>query len=344
MGGKWTIDESRRRNWCFTSFKMDLEPGFNDKFMKYLVYGREICPDTKREHWQGYVELKNGMTFSALKVAYGDNSVHLEPRISTAEKAANYCKKDGKFKEFGKISKQGERNDLKAVDDAIACGDNYVDISEKYGIQFMKYHKGIREKLNCKYASERAQRDVEVVVLVGPTGCGKTSYVYEEYSESLFDMVCTKGNSQWFDGYEDQKVLLLDEFTKECIDYAFLLRLLDRYPMRLPVKGSHAYAAWNTVFITSNLLIPEWYSSTDISPLLRRITQYHDFYNGKSYFTGPDGFQEMDLCVAQKSPGNTIPATVFGFKENLKPKKPDEGASHDTDRRRFASAMQCSNR
>ena len=47
----------RTRNVCFTGFN---ETGyeFNEKQMKYLVVGKEICPTTGKEHWQGYVELK----------------------------------------------------------------------------------------------------------------------------------------------------------------------------------------------------------------------------------------------------------------------------------------------
>ena len=33
---------------------------------------------------------------------------------------------------------------------------------------------------------------------------------------------------------------------------SFLLRILDRYPLQLPVKGTSAIKAWHTVFITSN--------------------------------------------------------------------------------------------
>ena len=56
----------RTRNVCFTGFN---ETGykFNEKQMKYLVVGKEICPTTGKEHWQGYVELKNAKTFSAIK-------------------------------------------------------------------------------------------------------------------------------------------------------------------------------------------------------------------------------------------------------------------------------------
>jgi len=42
----------------------------------------------------------------------------------------------------------------------------------------------------------------------------------------------------WFDCYENQEVLLLDDFYGN-IRYSYMLNLLDRYTIRLPVKGSY---------------------------------------------------------------------------------------------------------
>ena len=106
---------------CFTGFN---ETGyeFNENQMKYLVVGKEICPTTGKEHWQGYVELKNAKTFSAIKKLFKDNKLHLEERKGNALQASNYCKKDGKYIEFGELSSQGVRSDLVALKDDILAG------------------------------------------------------------------------------------------------------------------------------------------------------------------------------------------------------------------------------
>ena len=49
----------------------------------------------------------------------------------------------------------------------------------------------------------------DVVVLFGPTGCGKTRAVMDRYGARN---VYIKDASQWWDGYDVQPVVLLDEF------------------------------------------------------------------------------------------------------------------------------------
>lgn len=265
---------SRNRAWCFTSFQ-DTEPTFNTEKMKYLVYGKEICPETKKEHWQGYVEWINPQSMVGCKKILGE--VHLETRQGTAKQASDYCKKDTKYKEFGAISQQGKRNDLNMVAETVRNGGRIADIAVEHPEQFIKYNKGIRDYINVLDAQKKSQRDVEVIVLVGPTGCGKTRYAYENFGEDMYDLVCTGGKT-WFDGYNGEKTLLLDEFGKDAVNYEFLLRLLDRYPMRIEVKGGFIYAQWTRVIITSNLYINTWYPNRDIAALHRRISKSADFY------------------------------------------------------------------
>lgn len=278
--------------------------------IRYLIVGREVCPDTKNEHWQGYIELKNGMTMQAVKSMFGDNSTHLEIARGNSSQNREYCMKEKKYKEYGTPSKQGERNDIKVVVEDINEGMRYDEVAMTHPCQFVKYCKGFKEYSNALARTNNEQRDVEVIVMVGPTGCGKTSYVYEN-EEDLFDMICLKQDMQWFDGYEGQSTLLLDEFGENSIQWEFLLRLLDRYPLRLPVKGTFCYAKWNKVYITSNLSVNKWFTNRDLSPLMRRISCIHDFYKKKSHIIENKNFKTVELLVTQKLPGNTIPATVF---------------------------------
>lgn len=44
--------QSKAKRYCFTSFK-DVEPNWNPAKMLFLVFQREIAPETKKEHWQG---------------------------------------------------------------------------------------------------------------------------------------------------------------------------------------------------------------------------------------------------------------------------------------------------
>lgn len=61
---------------------------------QYFVYQIEMCPTTKREHVQGYLELKKQVAFNQVKLMFSPAIVHLEQRrAKTNTKAIEYCTK-----------------------------------------------------------------------------------------------------------------------------------------------------------------------------------------------------------------------------------------------------------
>lgn len=78
----------------------------------------------------------------------------------------------------------------------------------------------------------------------------------------------------WFDGYDNEDVALFDECGKGMMNINYLKRLLDIYPMSVPVKGGSV--AWNptTIILTSNIPLHLWYDNynhEDFEALTRRI-------------------------------------------------------------------------
>jgi len=311
------MSTQRVRNWCFTSFDMDREPCYlyEKGNVQFLCYGKETCPETQKLHWQGYIQLIYNKTFSSMKKWMEDDKIHLEIAKAGSESNEKYCSKDGQYIRFGEPKQQGKRNDIHVVTEDIKNGMRYDEVAMTHSCQFIKFHRGFKELINATARSTATSRDVAVTVLVGPTGCGKTSYVYET-EKDLYDMVVRKGGQQWFDGYDGQEAILLDEMSPEAVQFELLLRLIDRYPMRLDIKGSFSYAKWKRVYITSNHKIRDWYINKDkesIKALMRRINCVHDFYNMKTHIAEESGCRKIDLQITQKSSGNTMPMT---FEEN----------------------------
>lgn len=116
---------------------------------------------------------------------------------------------------------------------------------------------------------------MEVEVLVGPTGCGKTSSIInDDNCEEVF-IVDTSNERFPFDGYEGEKTILFDDFYGQ-IPYEQMLRYLDRYKVKLNIKNGHTYAAWNKVYITSNKEVCEWYNC-NMDAFNRRISKLLSF-------------------------------------------------------------------
>ena len=51
----------------------------------------------------------------------------------------------------------------------------------------------------------------------------------------------------WFDGYDGHDTAIFDDFRASVNRFAYILRVLDRYPMDVPVKGG--FVNWNPKYI-----------------------------------------------------------------------------------------------
>lgn len=114
------------------------------------------------------------------------------------------------------------------------------------------------------------------LLLTGATGAGKSkiasiiaAFVGAEKS------VWLDPEMQWFDGYQGQELVIVDEF-RGTGNLSQLLRLMDRYPMVVPVKGGMVQWRPHQVIMTSNLTLDQMFPAADVLTLAaikRRIIQ-----------------------------------------------------------------------
>lgn len=144
---------TRRRKWCFTlhDYTEQDESNLAKLNVRYLIYGREICPKTNRRHLQGYIEYDSATRFKCIKRDISDRA-HVEPAKGSAKQNRNYCSKDGDYYEKGEPKEQGQRTDLKGISEAIIGGkEELKSIGLRYPETYIKYHRGIlafRQLLN----------------------------------------------------------------------------------------------------------------------------------------------------------------------------------------------------
>lgn len=242
------------------------------EYVRYAIAQVEKCPKTGRYHIQGYVEFNKKITTKKFKEDMIDNTIHLEVRRGTKAQAKAYCSKEetrvcGPM-EIGKLIGQGKRTDLDELIDNLSDIDNIKDIAKRHPKQFILYSRGIKQYMDLIYEPEK-WRQLTVNVLWGDTGVGKTKQVFDECGTDLYKL--DYSNSLWWDGYNGQKNLLIDDFYG-WIKYGHLLNILDGYPLRLEVKGGFTSARFTKVWITSNKHPSEWYSTGMTPALERRLT------------------------------------------------------------------------
>lgn len=296
---------SRLTNVCFTLNDPQEELKFDDSKMGYLVYQLELS-ESGTPHFQGYMELKAPLRFPGIKRLLGSNKVHIESRLGSAQEASDYCKKDDTYVEGGsrfeygvmKECRPGKRNDLEDFSKAVLAGDKRKrDLYLEYpGI--MARYRHFYHDLTSSYRPER-KTDLQVILHIGETGLGKTRTVFDRHGASpSFYVTPICNNTVWLDGHDLHKVVLLDDFAGAAshLPLAQLLRLLDRYPVQVPVKGSHTWWMPDIIYVTSNVYPEDWYKwdgrGGQYVALARRFTEVVMFYP-KLYADDP-GFAEQD--------------------------------------------------
>lgn len=113
-----------------------------------------------------------------------------------------------------------------------------------------------------------------VIWVVGPPGAGKSRWVYDTFGSS--NVYNAPATLNWFDGYQQQRVLLLDDFRDDWpgSSWSYFLRLLDRYPMKIPRKGGFRELNSPYIVITSVLHPNQFFTKIQENrfQLYRRIT------------------------------------------------------------------------
>nr|QXP07676.1 MAG: replication associated protein [Arizlama virus] len=280
----------RSRAWAWTIVRRDEDDGllpqlpvFKD-IVIYYKYQLERCPETGRLHYQGCCRLKESVTMSTVKLAIGVPHAHLEIAKSWKDLVV-YCGKaesrvDGPW-EKGEPKKQGERNDIKAAFGLVQEVGGMKRVADEMPNVFIKYHKGLEAYRALALPSMRRE-DLKVYVLYGTTGCGKTHKVHELFPD-VYTVFDTK--SPWFDGYRGQDAILLDDFgggVDQCsMNINFLKRVLDKYPIDVPIKGGSVGLRATKIFITTNIPFELWYpkaNGTCKEALWRRITDWVEYH------------------------------------------------------------------
>lgn len=259
---------------------------------KYVVFNRELAPTTGTKHLQCYIQFTTSVRRDYVNRACNIGTQchgHLELAKGNKRQNREYCTKSQtsdpahqpSFEEHGDVEgHQGKRKDLEEWVQEIIEGqtiESAID-QDHYGflanvVKFKKGYDTLRQKV------EQSKREMPTVYwFYGPTGTGKSKEAMEMFPDAFW--YSEYGSGQWWDGYEDQETVVLDDIRPETFNYRFLLRLFDRYPMRVGCKG------YTKPFIAKNIIVtapskPEQFYNTyiteDIRQLERRIHEIREF-------------------------------------------------------------------
>ena len=271
---------TQSRNWCFTDFELlDWGKIFGaTDDTRYICWGEEVCPKTKKKHYQGWVQVEKKKRLGGIKKLCQSKKIHLEACRGTEGDNEKYCQKDNKYHTVGDYMTQGSRTDLNLLKDIIDKDQPLETIANENFHAFIQYNRGFQEYKKIVDRRLRKQfRKVKVIHLHGKTGTGKTRKAMES-SQDIYKI--QRKALMWWDDYEGEKTLVIDEYDND-VPLTELLGILDGYQLRLPIKGSFTYANWDTVYITSNYKkLHENAKKEHRQALRRRITEVIEMCRG----------------------------------------------------------------
>lgn len=275
---------------------------------RYICWGYELAPTTGTPHLQGFVCWKNERSLDTWADSFS-NHMFVKRPSGTHKQNRVYCQKpdtkdpsaEKPFEEYGELPEQGKRTDWEAVLTDLKQGKAVGDVIEEHP-HLLPFQRAIRETKNLLL--KPIHREVNVFVLCGEPGSGKTRWAYDKYPD-----LYAKPPGEWWDGYAGEKCVLLDDFYG-WVKYHDLLRVLDRYPLSVPIKGGFVNAQWDTVVITSNAMPWEWYKSVpDLRALKRRIKSLYLVQTNGDQTTYEEIPQEADWPQAE---GCRITSETYG--------------------------------
>lgn len=238
----------RSRSFCLTVNNYDND--YCDKLktfieselssnLEYAIYGFETA-STGTKHIQGYIYFKNARSWSSvLKSITFDDLIkpHLEIAKGSPSQNRVYCSKENQFHEFGKLPSQGARSDLQIIREDLKNGKKLKDMLEDrdLSLKSIQYIENIRHF----YDTPRNFKPY-VIWIYGDSGLGKSrlsAKLAQNYDTYILNPSSDGRSKMWFDGYDNQEIMIINDFRSEMFNFSFLLNLLDRYPIKVEPKG-----------------------------------------------------------------------------------------------------------
>lgn len=253
-------------------------PPEHPDFEKWIGMELPSMPELK-QHIQGYVVFRKPTAYKDVDRILGTAGAHYEVAKGNHQQAADYCKKEaasGDLLEVGKLpGGSGHRTDLEEIHRKIRDGGRMFDIANEHFGTWVHNHRAFAkfQELVRMNLDERKEAP-KVFTFWGAAGTGKTRKVYEE-SPNVYAVPVSSNDSIWFDGYDGHSDVLFDDFYGG-IKFSKMLKLLDRYPLQVPIKGGYVPFRPKRIYITSNTDPRDWYKNVpaeSLAGLRRRLTE-----------------------------------------------------------------------
>ena len=214
--------------------------------LHWLTGQKEIGSNTNRPHWQLFASFKRAVRLAAVRKLFGTR-IHAEPSRSTA--AETYVHKDDtaiagtRFSIGQKPFNRNSKTDWSLAKEKAKLG----ELENVPPDVYIKYYRTLKTIAMDHMTKPTDLPCVAGIWIHGPPGVGKSFFARNQYGPNLY----IKGQNKWWDGYQDEPNILLDDFDCKALGH-YLKIWADRYAFMAESKGYSRLIRPKNFIITSN--------------------------------------------------------------------------------------------
>lgn len=167
---------------------------------------------------------------------------------------------------------------MKRAFEAIKSGASDLELFEEHTTVAFKYQRGVAAARSALIKPRSPSTEPEIQIYFGDSGTGKTRKAVEDNPDAYIVTKPESNGMLWWDGYNGQDTIIIDEFYG-WIPLNFMLRLMDRYPLKVQIKGGMVDMAATKFILTSNVTWHDWYHwdkhpASVVEAFKRRINEW----------------------------------------------------------------------
>ena len=235
--------------WCISD-----EIGENNTYHTHLYIAFNNPVEWDRIHTCFY-----GAHIENARGSHLENRDYILKQGKWADDPKSETSVDGTFEESGELPPEESKRESQSQEilEMINKGCTINEIINKYPSQInhIKNIEAVRQMyLKEKYKNEF--RDLAVSYIWGKTGVGKTRSILELHGYENVYRVTNYAHP--FDGYNNEPVILFDEFRSD-LPIKDMLKYLDGYPLMLPCRFNDKVACYTRVYVVSNIPFEQQY-------------------------------------------------------------------------------------
>lgn len=245
--------------WNTERTKEDYKELMEKHNIRFIAYGEEVTPTTKKLHHQMFVYFWNDISVSKNnlnKIAkfWGETHARVAPMLGNFRQNEFYCSKEHKYHKLGDEPQQGARGDI--VENKNAIMEGRLKPDEIMLLDPSHYHMYSRtyNEIYSYYMSQQFRTEMtQGIWYYGATDVGKSHQAF--VTHQLYDpKKCYNKdlNVKWWDNYKQQDICILNEFRGQ-LKFSELLSLVDKWPKDVPIRNRPSIPFTSkTVIITSS--------------------------------------------------------------------------------------------